>query len=99
MMGTMRFLPLLLSSGVLIVGMVPAALTAGIGQQVVLPPMLVKHLEVLTTAPTLTVEYKLRVIGDWILQFLVGRDTASLSLRETPRAYFNEFASRPAAKK
>lgn len=64
MMGTMRFLPLLLSSGVLIVGMVPAALTAGIGQQVVLPPMLVKHLEVLTTAPTLTVEYKLRVIGE-----------------------------------
>ena len=64
MMGTMRFLPLLLSSGVLIVGMVPAALTAGNGQQVVLPPMLVKHLEVLTTAPTLTVEYKLRVIGE-----------------------------------
>jgi NADH dehydrogenase len=44
-------------------------------------------------------ERKLRVIGDWILQFLVGRDTASISLRETPRAYFNEFASRPAAKK
>lgn len=44
-------------------------------------------------------ERKLRVIGDWILQILVGRDTASISLRETPRAYFQEFASRPAAKK
>lgn len=44
-------------------------------------------------------ERKLRVVGDWILQLFVGRDTASLSLRETPRAYFNEFASRPAVKK
>lgn len=44
-------------------------------------------------------ERKLRVIGDWVLQFLVGRDTATISLRETPRAYFEEFASRPAPKK
>ena len=40
-------------------------------------------------------ERKLRIIGDWILQLVVGRDTASLSLRETPRAYFEEYASRP----
>ncbi len=44
-------------------------------------------------------ERKFRVIGDWVLQLLVGRDTATISLRETPRAYFEEFASRPAAKK
>ncbi len=44
-------------------------------------------------------ERKLRIIGDWILQLVVGRDTASLSLRETPRAYFEEYASRPALTK
>jgi NADH dehydrogenase len=40
-------------------------------------------------------ERKLRVIGDWILQLLVGRDTATIALREEPKAYFQAFASRP----
>ena len=44
-------------------------------------------------------ERKLRVIGDWVLQFLVGRDTTTIALRETPNAYFQAFASRPAPKK
>ncbi len=44
-------------------------------------------------------ERKLRVFGDWVLQFFVGRDTTSISLRETPNAYFQAFASRPAPKK
>lgn len=41
-------------------------------------------------------ERKLRVIGDWVLQLLVGRDTTAISLREDPKAYFQAFASRPA---
>ena len=41
-------------------------------------------------------ERKLRVIGDWIGQLFLGRDTASISLREEPQAYFQAFASRPA---
>jgi NADH dehydrogenase len=40
-------------------------------------------------------ERKLRVMGDWFLQLFVGRDTATISLREQPRAYFQAFASRP----
>lgn len=44
-------------------------------------------------------ERKFRVFGDWILQFLVGRDTTTIALRETPKAYFQAFASRPAPKK
>jgi NADH dehydrogenase len=44
-------------------------------------------------------ERKFRVIGDWVLQLLVGRDTTSIALRETPKAYFQAFASRPAPKK
>ena len=44
-------------------------------------------------------ERKFRVFGDWVLQFLVGRDTTSIALRETPNAYFQAFASRPAPKK
>lgn len=44
-------------------------------------------------------ERKLRVFGDWVLQFLVGRDTTTIALRETPNAYFQAFASRPAPKK
>lgn len=44
-------------------------------------------------------ERKFRVFGDWILQFLVGRDTTTIALRETPNAYFQAFASRPAPKK
>jgi NADH dehydrogenase len=42
-------------------------------------------------------ERKLRVFGDWVLQFFVGRDTATISARETPRDYFAAYASRPAA--
>ncbi len=44
-------------------------------------------------------ERKFRVIGDWVLQLIVGRDTTSIALRETPKAYFQAFASRPAPKK
>ena len=40
-------------------------------------------------------ERKLRVMGDWFLQLIVGRDTATISLREQPKAYFQAFASRP----
>jgi NADH dehydrogenase len=44
-------------------------------------------------------ERKFRVFGDWFLQLIVGRDTATVALRETPNAYFQAFASRPAPKK
>ena len=44
-------------------------------------------------------ERKFRVFSDWVLQFLVGRDTTTIALRETPNAYFQAFASRPAPKK
>lgn len=40
-------------------------------------------------------ERKLRVIGDWVLQLLVGRDTTTISLREQPHDYFRAFASKP----
>ena len=42
-------------------------------------------------------ERKIRVFGNWIINFLVGRDIASLQLRVQPRAAFEEFASRPKA--
>jgi NADH dehydrogenase len=42
-------------------------------------------------------ERKLRVFGGWIGHFFLGRDMVSLSARETPKAYFQEFASRPKA--
>lgn len=41
-------------------------------------------------------ERKFRVVGGWIMQFLVGRDTTTLSLREHPKSYFRAYASRPA---
>lgn len=41
-------------------------------------------------------ERKFRVVGGWIMQFLVGRDTTTLSLREHPQSYFQTYASRPA---
>ena len=41
-------------------------------------------------------ERKFRVVGGWWNNFWLGRDIASLSARETPRAAFEEFASRPA---
>ena len=40
-------------------------------------------------------ERKFRVVGGWIMQFLVGRDTTTLSLRENPKSYFREYAVRP----
>jgi len=40
-------------------------------------------------------ERKLRVVGGWWNAFWLGRDIASLDHRETPRAAFEEFASRP----
>lgn len=42
-------------------------------------------------------ERKLRVVGGWVGHFFLGRDNVSLSARETPQAYFQEFASRPKA--
>lgn len=42
-------------------------------------------------------ERKFRVVGGWIMQFLVGRDTTTLALRETPKSYFRAYAS-PSAK-
>ncbi|MDX2025432.1 NAD(P)/FAD-dependent oxidoreductase [Microcella sp.] len=42
-------------------------------------------------------ERKLRVVGGWVGHFFLGRDNVSLSAREKPQAYFQEFASRPKA--
>lgn len=42
-------------------------------------------------------ERKLRVFGGWVGHFFLGRDMVSLAARETPKAYFQEFASRPKA--
>ena len=42
-------------------------------------------------------ERKIRVFGNWILNFLLGRDTVSLESRIHPRASFVEFAARPKA--
>ena len=40
-------------------------------------------------------ERKWRVVGDWIGGFFLGRDIVSLTAVQTPRAVFEEFASRP----
>ena len=40
-------------------------------------------------------ERKFRVVGGWWNNFWLGRDIVSLEARETPRAAFEEFASRP----
>ncbi|QWS32485.1 NAD(P)/FAD-dependent oxidoreductase [Curtobacterium aetherium] len=40
-------------------------------------------------------ERKIRVVGDWVGAFFLGRDIASLDDRETPRAAFEAWASRP----
>jgi len=45
-----------------------------------------------------TWERKIRVIGNWVINLFVGRDLASIVAVETPRAAFEEFASRPKAK-
>ncbi|NYF10085.1 NADH dehydrogenase [Leifsonia sp. AK011] len=42
-------------------------------------------------------ERKLRVFGNWVLNFLLRRDMVELSARVHPRAAFEEFASRPKA--
>jgi len=42
-------------------------------------------------------ERKIRVFGNWIFNFFLGRDTVSLEARVVPRAAFEEFASRPKA--
>ncbi|MFZ2963160.1 MAG: NAD(P)/FAD-dependent oxidoreductase [Rhodoglobus sp.] len=42
-------------------------------------------------------ERKIRVFGNWILNFLLRRDTVSLESRIHPRASFVEFAARPKA--
>ncbi|SMG41358.1 NAD(P)/FAD-dependent oxidoreductase [Agreia pratensis] len=42
-----------------------------------------------------TWERKIRVIGNWVFNFVLGRDIASLEARVTPRAAFEAFASRP----
>ena len=41
-------------------------------------------------------ERKFRVVGGWWNNFWLGRDIVSLSAVQTPRAAFEEFASRPA---
>jgi NADH dehydrogenase len=43
-------------------------------------------------------ERKLRVFGDWIGGFFLGRDIAEISDREQPRQAFETFASRPKPK-
>lgn len=42
-----------------------------------------------------TWERKIRVFGNWFLNFLLRRDVVSIEARDTPRAAFEEFASRP----
>ena len=40
-------------------------------------------------------ERKIRVFGNWIMNFLLRRDLIGIPARDTPRAWFEEFASRP----
>jgi NADH:quinone reductase (non-electrogenic) len=40
-------------------------------------------------------ERKVRVFANWILNFLLRRDTVSIEARMSPRAAFQEFAARP----
>lgn len=42
-------------------------------------------------------ERKIRVFGNWIMNFFLRRDMVELSARVTPRAAFEEFAARPKA--
>ena len=44
-----------------------------------------------------TMERKARVITMWIVNFFWGRDLASIAAVETPRASFEQYASRPKA--
>jgi NADH dehydrogenase len=40
-------------------------------------------------------ERKIRVFGNWIINFLTRRDLVGIPARDTPRAAFEEFAARP----
>jgi len=40
-------------------------------------------------------ERKIRVIGNWVLSFLLGRDIVSIEARTEPRVAFETYASRP----
>ena len=40
-------------------------------------------------------ERKIRVFGNWIISFVMGRDLAGIEARANPRAIFEEFAARP----
>jgi NADH dehydrogenase len=42
-------------------------------------------------------ERKIRVFGEWIINFLTKRDLFGIPARDTPRAAFEEFAARPKA--
>lgn len=42
-------------------------------------------------------ERKIRVFGNWIMHFFLGRDITSLGSAQDPRAAFVEFAARPKA--
>jgi NADH dehydrogenase len=42
-------------------------------------------------------ERKIRVFGNWIISFVVGRDTVGIEARDEPRAVFAEYAARPKA--
>ncbi len=42
-------------------------------------------------------ERKIRVFGNWILNFLLRRDLVGIPARDTPRLAFETFASRPKA--
>jgi NADH dehydrogenase len=42
-------------------------------------------------------ERKTRIFGNWIINFLARRDLVGIPARDTPAAYFQEFASRPKA--
>ena len=42
-----------------------------------------------------TWERKIRVIGNWVFNFVLGRDIASIDARKHPRASFEKYASRP----
>ena len=40
-------------------------------------------------------ERKIRVFGEWIINFLTRRDLVGIPARDNPRAAFEEFAARP----
>lgn len=42
-------------------------------------------------------ERKIRVFGNWFFNWILGRDLTGIIARDTPRATFEEFASRPKA--